>query len=351
MIDELLYQVLGASEEQGLRGLIYEARRSLNLALVYLILSVAQEQGAAMGPASRDELARARERSAHYEWLLREVSACAEISVMKGPAMARLYPPRVLRAYGDIDLFVRDEATLWQAVEWIAGHQPVQDLDITIIGDDPRHVVVAMSWAATDPLIDPKYRVEISTAALMGDLAAAPVRTGLPADPVVAALLAIAEEGFQRPFAARDALDVAILDQIPMPPVPDVLAIAGAYARAPELLRLLRYASDSVSLGSLGDLLAALGPVAGQEEERRARLQPAAATEDVPECLAAGRAVYGLPVSPFRWRGGRSSRVTRFAGGHLLSTPVGDYLLTGGSVIGTAEYEAAVAFAAAAARP
>lgn len=347
MLLELTYRLLGVEEEDGPRYLLAAARKH-GWSLFHIILSELESQGVEFGAASRSELARARTRTAHYEWLAAELTGRLGASLMKGPALARFYPPGVLRTYADLDLVFPDEPALWRAVEWISSSQQIERFALSVIGGQPRHLVVAAEWMSTDPLIDPSYGLDLSTVALTGDLGAAPVRVTLPADPAVAALIAVAEERFQRAFGPRDVVDVAILDTVPLPPLPDMLATITGTCRAPEVVELLTYSAEHLSLGPLGELLEKLRPAAEQETARRATVPQAPASVDIMERLAAGQAVYGFALGEACWRGWDAgsqdhlARMEEFSHGHLLHAPIGDFLLTGGAVVTRESYEAAL---------
>ncbi len=200
----------------------------------------------------------------------------------------------------------------------VAG-QPVEEIDVTVFGGRPRHTAVTLRWPAADPLVDPWYRVGLCTAALAGDLGAVPVRPVLAAEDHVECLIALAEEGLQRPFRARDVVDVLALSGQPFDP-DETAALVAAYLLAPEAAALLDLAAAHIALGPLAAVRAALEPRIEPELRRRATARPVRGTARRPGLLLR------RTVTRHDWD---QARLVPFERGELLLTPVADYLLAG----------------------
>ncbi|GAB1644040.1 hypothetical protein [Krasilnikovia sp. MM14-A1259] len=333
MTTDLLYRLLDVDPDSGPAELLHRARGT-HYQLPYLVLSALARDGARMGEPARAELQRAQERSRRYADLAADLAAATGVRAIKGLQLAARYPADLLRPQGDLDLVAPDEAALWRAVTRIAEQHPVENIDVTVFGVEPRHTMVVMFWPAEDPLVDPWFKVEICTAALTGDFGCVPVRPVLHAPDHVECLIALAEEGLQRPFRHRDVLDVRALSTAEFDPADTVAAVA-AYRLAPEAADLLDFAARYTPLGALAAVRAALEPEVTAEQCRRDR---------PPATIGAGRPEHGLflrrvPVRP----GWDSARVRSFGGGRLLLTPVADYLLTDREVVSRARYDAALA--------
>lgn len=344
----LLYDVLDVPEDFGPGHLLFAARRQ-HYTLPYLVLSALAREGVPMSGAARGELDRARRRAAHYGAVLDRVAAEVPVRPLKGPLLARAYPEDLLRPQGDLDLVTVGEPDLWRAVRLLMADGP-RHVGVTVLGAPQRHVVVTLSGPAEDPLLDPELRVEVATAALVGDQVAVPIRAAMPADALASNLLALAEERFQRPFHARDAIDLHQLGRSAVPSTAELVAAAASYHLAPELAELLAYAGDRVPLGSLAPLAGhALATEADAERARRAAVPASAPPAPGAEAaLAAGVPLYGMPLRRTAEQlaarsGWERARVHRFGGDEaLLLTPVGDYLLVTGELVGQERYDAAL---------
>lgn len=334
MKTELLYDLLGVDPDAGPAELLFRARGT-HYQLPYLVLSALAREGARMGEAARAELGRAQARARRYAELSRELSAATGVRAIKGLQLADRYPSDLLRPQGDLDLIAPTEAALWQAVALIVAGNPVEHIDVTVFGDGPRHTMVSLFWPAEDPLSDPWFKVEVCTAALTGDLAAVPVRPVLSAADEVECLIALAEEGLQRDFRHRDAVDVLVLSEAPFEPAATVAAVA-EYRLAPEAASLLDFAGRYVPLGTLDPVRRALEPEIPRELERRREPGPACTPQ------------HGLFLRRVETRQGwDSARVVPSAEGELLLTPVADYLLTRRETVSRASYDAALTALAA----
>jgi hypothetical protein len=338
---DLLYELLGVDPEAGPAELLFRAR-GIHYQLPYLVLSVAAREGARMGVSSRDELRRAHVRADRYAELGAQLGSEFGVRQVKGVQLARYYPNDLLRPQGDIDLVAADQATLWNAVRRVVAGNRVENIDITVFGP---HVMVTMFWPATDPLSDPWYKVEFCTAALTGDFETVPVRPALPDHDIAACLIALAEEGLQREFRARDVVDLLMLSEVDFP-VGEVAGLVDEYRLAPETVAMLKFAAKHIPLGTLAPLATALADAAERERDRRAAGEDGFPSPggDVAAKLASGFPVHGMylrrTASREDWP---AARVLPFEEGHLLLTPVADYLLTDQAVVTREQYDLAAA--------
>ncbi|MFE5220328.1 MULTISPECIES: hypothetical protein [unclassified Streptomyces] len=320
-----------------------------------LVMTAAAREGV-VGSGSADELRRRAERTAFYA---RVQDRCAALGArpLKGLSLAAWYPDDLPRPMNDLDLVVPDTATLWRVVGALVAEYAPQEMDLAVLDGEARHLAVALSWPGADPLLDYETRVEILTCALTGDEGAVPRRPVLPEDPLAAALLAVAEERFQRPFNGKDVVDVmmALAPGRPLD-LPLLARAADAYHLAPELAELLELYAGAVQVpgpGSARDpgrlpsgfhpLLATLGEASVRELRRREDWRGERGTATAP---GAGALRHGMRLTPLEsvprpHRRAEAAGLHPFDGGSLLLTPVADFLLVTGAVVDPALYDAA----------
>ncbi|MGW1075956.1 nucleotidyltransferase family protein [Streptomyces sp. NPDC002537] len=338
----MVYDALDVAEEQG-PGPLLAAARKAHHTLPYLVLSALHRDGHPMSEAARGTLERALRRARHYEDVLAGITAQVPVQVIKGPLLARAYPDGLLRPQGDLDLVAESEPDLWRAVRLLMTEPPLY-VGVSVLGAPDRHVVVTLTWQPEDPLLDPELRVEVATAALVGDDAAVPIRPRMPADPLASNLLALAEERFQRPFHPRDAIDVHLLGTTEPESPAELVPAVIAYRLAPEVRELLDYTAQRLPLGSLSGTGAALESAEAAELARRAAHRtPPDQDTGTRGALASGRPLYGMPL---RHADGRAhwdrARLHPFQDDALLLTPVGDYLLVADETVTQERYDAAL---------
>ncbi|MGW1892189.1 hypothetical protein ACWCP6_18300 [Streptomyces sp. NPDC002004] len=356
---DLLYELLGIERHWEPIVLLRNAR-AVRGHLPPLVLSVAQLSGAAMGPGSLAELDRMRRRAATYEAIADELTLIPGTRVLKGPSLAARYPRGVLRPLGDLDVVVPDETRLWQAASRVLAARPVDGIDITVLhAAGRRHTALALRWPSEDPMLDPELKVEIATFAYPGQPDTVPLRAETPPEQFHTDLLALAEERFQRPFTAKDMLDLAVVLTSPdLPPCADIARAADRFRLAPELLELCEAASGIRALAPAvpQELTRALRDLVPAEQERRSAGdpdgrasgdRPGAAPQDRPgtirERLAAGLPVHGMLLEKAeRPRPGTEAVTEEFSAGTLLRTPVGVFLLVDGEIVDPDLYEAAL---------
>ncbi|MEJ2851891.1 MULTISPECIES: hypothetical protein [unclassified Saccharothrix] len=342
----LCARVLGVDLDEHPR-LLLRAARAQGWALPVTVLSLLARDGLALGSGSGDELRRARTRRATYAGTVEAMVAATGGRVVKGPSLAEFYPDGVERAVGDIDFIVPDEATLWRAAAVVLDRHPVETINLSVFGRDERAVLVVLEWPAGDPVLDNDFKVEICTTPFAGDGGAVPVRSGLPADRSVADLLALGEERFQRPFSAKDVLDIAVVGGVERFAVDDLVDAARRLLLAPELVELFDLADEAGVLGALAPALPGLRDAAEVERARRAAWTPPPPPGDedrIGDALESGRFVGGLLLRRTAWRSDLPGiRVHRYAGGALLITPVGDFMAVDTPLVDEDDYHAALA--------
>ncbi|MGW7531119.1 nucleotidyltransferase family protein [Amycolatopsis sp. NPDC054798] len=335
----MIYEALDVPEEDGL-GLLMAHARNQHYMLPGLVLSVIERAGVAMGPVAAAALARWRQRQDHYRRLLAEVSEHVPVEVIKGPNVSRYYPDWALRPQGDLDLLTRDERDLWAAAKLLARDEPLH-VAVSVFGRAERHLMVTMTWDPPEPLIDPRFKVEISTAALTGDFGSVPIRRTLPRSVPVGTLLCVAEERLQRSFHARDALDLSMLSRAGMT-IEEIVEAAAEYRLAPELAELVRYSESRVPLNGLAGLEDALAAEAERENRRRAAADDRPVrTDGSAGAFEEGRLLHGMPLGRSAGQAERETSEVRVVGTEaLLLTPLGDYLLVEGAVVDPERYAA-----------
>ncbi|MFD8718533.1 hypothetical protein ACFV2H_11035 [Streptomyces sp. NPDC059629] len=339
----LAHALLGVDDEEDGRELVSVARTRSGT-LPQLVISLARRAGLTLGSGSRDELARARRRAERYAELYAALPAEAAARVVKGPSIARHYPADLVRPVGDLDLVVPGEAELWHAARLLVRTYGAEQNELTVLtANGRRHLVVVVSWPAADPLLEPELRVELSTAALVGDLRTVPVRAVLPESPELGDLLTVAEERFQRPFHLKDAVDaIVLLGSGALPPAAEVAAAFETYCLAPEGAELLRLARTPATGDMVDCLLASLEEPARRELARRSSVVPRPEPTDPQERLAAGFPVWGMLLDGNGHRTGPDRLTLTEDGGLVAHTPVGSFLMVGGDLVRTEEYEAAL---------
>ncbi|MDT0456460.1 hypothetical protein RM550_12055 [Streptomyces sp. DSM 41527] len=340
---DLLHRLLDVPEHEGAFGLVRRAQQ-LSVTLAQLVVSVAVGEGVRAGSGSTDLLERAGSRAARYAELRTALEGCPGLRVVKGPSLAGHYPPGVRRPVGDLDLVASGEEQLWRAAVVLCslGGEPTE-LSL-FAAEGQRHVMLAILWPSPDPLMEEEIRVELCTAAFPGDFAAVPVRPRLPADPVLADLLSVAEERFQRAFHAKDAIDLLMLLNNGSLDPAAVAEAAAASRLAPELLELTDLLSKAVDHPGAGPLRQALVTEAAAETARRAAPAP---TEREPERtvaarLEAGQLIWGMPLT-IEARPGQGCVLEHLPDLVLARTAVGDFLLVTGELVDPEVHAAALA--------
>ncbi|MER5356477.1 hypothetical protein ABT093_39930 [Kitasatospora sp. NPDC002551] len=315
----LLYNLLDVDPADGPAELLHRARGSRHLP--HLVLSALARDDVRMGEPARAELRRARTRADHYARLAHDLARSTGVRAIHGIPLAGYYPADLLRPQASLDLVAPGEAALWQAVVRLVTDHPVETVDVTLLGDRPHHTAVTVRWPAEDPLLDPWYRVHLTTAALPGDRATVPVRPYLVADDHVECLIALAEDRLHHPAEELDPLtllDLSCLTHQPYEPA-ETAAVLAAYRLAPEAAALLDLAAPRLPLGALAAVRTALAPELAPERRRRAE----AATG--PRLPRRKGTLLRRTVIRHTWDEARL--LPGPDRGTLLLTPVADYLL------------------------
>ena len=331
MNTDLLYAMLDVDPGDGPAELLLRARDSRQLP--YLILSSLAREGTRMGEPARAELRRAQDRADLYAQLAVTLGESTGVRPIGGARIAGYYPANLLRPQNDLNLVAPTEAALWQAVARLVCDHPVEDIEVTLLGDRPRHTAVTVCWPAADPLLDPWHKVRLCTAALLGDLTTVPVRPLLAAEDHVECLIALAEQGLRRTFRVRDAVDVQFLSELTWDPG-ETAAVLAAYRLAPEAAQLLDFTVAHAALGPLAAVRTALEPEIAPELRRR--VQAGTTRAIVPRHGVFLRRT----VTRDSWD---QARLVPFDHGELLMTPVADYLLPGQDAVTWEQQETALA--------
>ncbi|MEU9232424.1 hypothetical protein [Streptomyces subrutilus] len=317
----LLYRLLDADPAAGPAELLHRARSGRHLP--HLVLSALVRDGVRMGAPARAELRRARDRAAHYARLAADLARATGVRAIRGLPLSGYYPAGLLRPMDGLDLVAPDEAALWQAVIRLVTDHPVEHIDVSLLGERPHHTAVTLHWPAEDPLVDPWYRVHLTTAALPGDGSAVPVRPYLVADEHVECLIALAESCLRRPALPPcpvTLLDIAVLTGRPFSEPAETAAVLAAYRLAPEAARLLDHAAGHLPLGPLAAVRAELDPALAPEHRRRVEAAGTARSFPTRRGTLLRRTVIRHAWDEARF-------LTPSCDTPLLLTPVADYLL------------------------
>ncbi|MFF2348519.1 hypothetical protein ACFVVL_01940 [Kitasatospora sp. NPDC058115] len=317
----LLYNLLDVDPADGPAELLHRARGSRHLP--HLVLSALAREDVRMGEPARAELRRARTRADHYARLAHDLARSTGVRAIHGIPLAGYYPSGLLRPQASLDLVAPGEAALWQAVVRLVTDHPVETIDVTLLGDRPHHTAVTVRWPAEDPLLDPWYRVDLTTAALPGDHAGVPVRPYLVADDHVECLIALAEAHLHTPAGAEldplTLLDLSCLTHQPFEPA-ETAAVLAAYRLAPEAAALLDLAAPRLPLGTLAAVRTALTPELAPERRRRTDAATTAPRPNPRHGTLLRRTVIRHTWDEARLLPAPGSTT-------LLLTPVADYLL------------------------
>ncbi len=343
-----LHRAFDVPPDAPVRRLVRRAQEAAGLGP--LVISMAVAEGHRLGTGSAHQLATHRRRAAVYAALAERLAEAADVTVLKGAAIARHYPVGLVRPAGDLDLVVASEPELWRAARVIADAWHPDAIALTAVDtDDACHLVIGFDRPAEDPLLEPDYAVELATFAFPGDQAAVPLRAAPPADGAVAQLVALAEERCQRPFSVKDALDcVYLLDA-----EPDALRTDGARqaideaCRAPELAELLEFAAAVFPKRLDPRAAEGLAPLAAAEHDRRRERGAGGGAAGVGRWSAAPRSSFGLFLGGDGHRQVAAATRHPAPGGHLLCTPVGDFLMVPGPEVDEDDHAQAVRLARA----
>ncbi|WP_327286414.1 nucleotidyltransferase family protein (plasmid) [Streptomyces sp. NBC_01278] len=332
---DLLYELLDVAPELPVRRLL-QAARQVRGVLAPLVLSLAEREGIAMGTGARDELARMRRRAETYRQLAEDTARVPGARVVKGPSLARHYPEGALRALGDLDVVVPGEAALWQVLALALDRHDSDEVELTELGAQGRpHLFAAVWWLGEDPLLDPDHGIEVTTFGFAGRPGLVPLRASLPEDQVLADVLSLAEERFQRPFTAKDIIDLVCVLTSPAAPAPRTLiAAAEEFALAPELLELCERVRAYPRLAATvpDELIEGLRGPADTERGRRADPQAAPVEQR-----------YGMQLTvPLRRGEGTGRCEHRWNDGVITRTPVADFLMVPGELVDPALHAAAL---------
>lgn len=225
--------------------LINRARKQKHR-LAVTLLTLFEALGKELSPDATHEINRQRTRREVYNDLVDAIGAITSPRALKGPAIARRYPPGVMRFVGDLDVAVPDLDSFWTAALELERLNPKAATIITFHNglEIPN---MSFSWPAEDPFLDIDLHVDLMLTPFVGDGSDVPLRalpTDVNDDTLCIALLA--EEMFQRPPTLADALDLSLL--LPHVNPVQVLDLIEHLRLAPESRRLLADAGRVVPL-------------------------------------------------------------------------------------------------------
>ncbi len=348
----LLYRLLEIDPEEPVRRLVQKARVSHTM-LAALVLSVAESDGHRLGTGAADEVRRARGRADQYRRIAAELDEPG-VRTVKGLSIARHYPAGLVRPSVDLDLIVPDEDQLWRLAARLRASRDVQEITVTVLlHAGARQLAVGFKWPGEDPLLDPDHCVELGTLAYEGDLDTVPPRPGFPEEQVLIDLLALAEEGFQRPFGVKDVLDLAVLVGEGKVDLSAAAHAATEFRLAPELCEACLLAAAQLGDPTFDRLAGMLAvPAAREREHRRPGLVGDMLRRQIRELLGADSApgapmLGGVPLPPTTADPPAKATYRGITGGVVLSCPLGDFLLTNQQLVSEELYDSAVAAAQA----
>lgn len=335
----LMHELMESPEEDGLSELVFAARK-IHYTLPYTVLSIIEKEGGRMGEASRNELKRARDRQLFFENFGYSMESKYGVRILKGVHLASLYPDKILRSQGDLDIVVDSEKKLWECAKEVSNTFPVERVDLSVIeGHGTLDWMISLVWPAEDPLNDPNLRVEISTVSLVGNLNTIHPKKVIHDNKYVAAAIALAEEGLQREPHPRDILDCLALAGISSIDVDTLETQIIDNNLSPEFSTLLEKSSEYGDLGYLGSLIKKLSDSKDKEIKRRVLEK---------DSWPFVRIRYGMPLdnklSDLKVMNTDSASFSNTAAGDIVHTPLGNFLLTSKEEVSRHEYETAIKY-------
>jgi Uncharacterised nucleotidyltransferase len=208
----------------------------------------------------------------HAEKLTAEVP---EAVVLRGPAIAELYPAGWVRDCSDLDVVVPAQAELWAACRLLM--ESGWTCNGVSVMRSGRDLEFAMSFSrpSSEPLLLDFERIEISTAGMTGNFLNVPP-TAKAADyrghtTASRNLLAMLEERLERCYRARDVLDtLLLLERLPDAEAERFLAAVARADLWPEWRELSRRVSATadVSLPGAGGSRGRLRSLASNARRR-----------------------------------------------------------------------------------
>ncbi|UCA51077.1 hypothetical protein LEL86_18075 [Streptomyces sp. WA6-1-16] len=240
--------LLKASPSAPRQELLRAARDSRHK-LAATLLTLWRESGEELTAAETSELLLHQERIEYYRQLWSALLKLAPGAyVLKGMSIASLYPPRILRSAGDIDVICPAHATLWDCSRHLTSdgwELAAFTLGPSRPGDGvPFHLGAEFRKPAPGPSPDP-YAVGLCTAEIMTDIRAPAWQlTRAAHSPSAADAVALVAERWERPFRSRDLMDLALLlrdlDDADIARLPEELARIGLWPQWREAMRALR---------------------------------------------------------------------------------------------------------------
>lgn len=338
--------------------------------LAATLLSLRAADGERLTDAEAAELAAARERIERYATVWSKLTVgIPDLRLVKGMAVAALYPPGVLRSAGDLDVICPDHDAFWAAARHLAD-AGWELAAFTILPAYPGERVSPHLFAEfredADGGGDP-YAVGLVTAEIFTDLRRPAWRLPRPVrSPLAATTLALVAERWERAFRSRDLLDLTLLlrelDETGVAELRSGLALTGLWPEWREAMRRIDRLGWQAAVVLPGAGRAAVGEHvrrAGRAVRRwcdpvrlLARIAQAGAEDDVSgaraavgdaasdlvhlrlgtrRLLAAGVPLFGVPLDNVP--GITPGLGLAAVGRHLVArTPLGSFLMAAGAV-------------------
>ena len=317
-------------------------------------LAAAALTGDRLSDAAAAEVAAAERRQDYYLDLLADLQRrFPGLRPIKGPAVVNCYPDGLVRHLGDLDAAVATEADAYAVgAALLADGWRRYSLDVRLV-DGRRHVLLTVTRPAEHP-DEPIHGAQIGTLEMSGNLLGLPPVPRLPGHAVeTRSLVSIVGERAERPYELRDLLDaLVLLRSLGRDGVAEAVRVVRAVGLDPEARELAAllttYAPDAPGLpltGSSWGASARRGArvVAGARRPDRLVARAAAHAVAVRRGARVGEATLALLAerAPIRWAldagcavSGAplgevaAKEVAGAAPDDVLSTPVGDWLLT-----------------------
>lgn len=195
------------------RDLIRAARQSWQK-VVPTLVSAWQHEGRVVSPALTYEAELYRRRAVRFTDVLGELEDVARVQTIKGLRVAARYPREIVRRFDDLDVCARTNDDLWRAARWLLESRWELHAISLVHADGADRFSIVFSRESEDAFISPPERVELNSLMLLGNLLGVPASTRMELndeDPLALDLLMLVVENLDRPYAARDVVDAAVM--------------------------------------------------------------------------------------------------------------------------------------------
>lgn len=200
-------------------ALLAAARAGTNK-LAAILLTTWRQEGKALQPAHEAELAAHRKRAARYEASLTVVEATTSaVYPIKGARIASLYPAGIEREFRDLDLVAQSAEAAWDAVHALRREGwEVEGFALMRVEGEDRPIIELERPVEADPEQFPD-QIHLAAVAFPGYVwGGVPARASLAGEGRGASrafdVLRVVAERLERPYAARDTVDAAVLTHV-----------------------------------------------------------------------------------------------------------------------------------------